>query len=122
ELYKLDEDYSQANDVADEHPEKVKELEALFWTEAAKFQVLPLDWRATERLNAELQGRPTLGGDRTQFVYYPGQIALPNEAAPRVLNKSFTVTAEIDIPEAGAEGMIFTHGGLNGGYGIYLRD
>ena len=55
-------------------------------------------------------------------MYYPGQIALPDGASPPVLNKSFSVIADIEIPEAGAEGMIFTHGGLTGGYGIYLRD
>ncbi len=54
-------------------------------------------------------------------MYYPGQIALPDGAAPQVLNKSFSVTADLDIPEKGAEGMVFTHGGLTGGYGIYLR-
>ena len=90
--------------------------------EAEKYQVLPLDWRAVERLNAELQGRPSLAGKRDDVVYYPGQIALPDGASPQVLNKSFSVTAEIDIPEKGAEGMVYTHGGLTGGYGIYLRD
>lgn len=122
ELYHIDEDFSQAVNLADEHPDKVEELEALFWQEAAKYSVLPLDWRATVRLNAELQGRPSLAGKRDQYVYYPGQIALPDGAAPPVLNKSFSVTMDIDVPEGGAEGMVFTHGGLTGGYGIYLRD
>jgi arylsulfatase len=122
ELYNINDDFSQANNVAAEHPEKVKELEELFWAEAVKYNVLPLDWRGVERLSAELQGRPRLAGDRKIFEYYPGQIALPDSAAPPVLNKSFTVTMDIDIPEDGAEGMIFTHGGLTGGYGIYLKD
>jgi len=122
ELYLVDKDFTQADDVAARYPEKVKELEALFWTEAEKYKVLPLDWRAVERLNAELQGRPSLAGKRAKYVYYPGQIALPDGASPPVLNKSFSVTAELEIPEAGAEGMVFTHGGLTGGYGIYLRE
>ena len=122
ELYNVDKDFSQSEDLAAKHPEKVKELEALFWKEAEKYKVLPLDWRGVERLNAELQGRPSLAGKRDMFVYYPGQIALPDGASPQVLNKSFSVTADIDIPEKGGEGMIFTHGGLTGGYGIYLRD
>ena len=122
ELYHVDEDFTQAEDLAGRHPEKVKELEALFWSEAEKYKVLPLDWRAVERLNGELQGRPSLAGKRNQYVYYPGQIALPDGASPPVLNKSFSVTADIEVPEAGAEGMIYTHGGLTGGYGIYLRD
>src|SRR5262249_13876975 len=94
----------------------------LWWTEAAKYNVLPLDWRGVERLNAEAMGRPSLTGDRRTFTYYPGQIALPNEAAPRILNKSWTLTADIDVPESGVEGMIATHGGLVGGYGLYVRD
>ena len=122
ELYQVDRDFTQAEDLAASHPEKVKELESLFWQEAAKYQVLPLDWRGVERLNAELQGRPSLAGRRTTFVYYPGQVGLPDGAAPPVLNKSFSVTADIEIPENGAEGMILTHGGMTGGYGLYLRD
>lgn len=122
ELYNVERDFSQAEDVAADHPEKVKELERLFWKEAEKYKVLPLDWRAVERLNSELQGRPNIAGKRNRYVYYPGQIALPEGACPPVLNKSFSVTAEIDIPEGGADGMIFTQGGLTGGYGIYLRD
>lgn len=122
ELYDVESDFTQAHDVAAQHPDKVAELEALFWTEAERNQVLPLDWRAVERMNAELQGRPSLAGHRDSFVYYPGQIALPPGAAPPVLNKSFRVTAEIEIPDGGAEGMVFTHGGLTGGYGLYLKD
>ena len=122
ELYNVDKDFSQSEDLAARFPEKVRELESLFWKEAEKYKVLPLDWRAVERLNAELQGRPSLAGQRNRFVYYPGQIALPDGASPQVLNKSFSVTADIEIPDVGAEGMIFTHGGLTGGYGIYLRD
>lgn len=122
ELYDLKKDFSQAVDLSKQNPEKLKELQDLFWVEAAKYNVLPLDWRGVERLNAELQGRPSLAGKRNQFVYYPGQVALPDGASPPVLNKSFSVTADINIPEGGAEGMVYTHGGLTGGFGIYLRD
>src|SRR5262249_23281006 len=65
---------------------------------------------------------PSLAGDRKTFTYYPGQVGLPNEAAPRILNKSWTLTADVEIPEGGAEGMIATHGGLVGGYGLYVRE
>ncbi|MFO0807795.1 MAG: arylsulfatase [Gemmataceae bacterium] len=122
ELYHVDKDFSQADDVAARHPEKVTELDAIFWKEAEKNNVLPLDWRTIERLNSELQGRPSLAGKRNRYVYYPGQVGLPDGASPPVLNRSFTVTAGIDIPERGAEGMIITQGGLTGGYGLYLRD
>lgn len=122
ELYNINKDFTQADNLASQNPDKVKELEALFWKEAEKYHVLPLDWRAVERLNAELQGRPSLAGKRNKFTYYPGQIALPDGASPPVLNKSFSITADIEIPDSGAEGMIYTHGGLTGGLGIYLRD
>jgi arylsulfatase len=123
ELYNVAKDFSQSENLAQSNPEKLKELEALFWQEAEKYHVLPLDWRAVERLNGELQGRPSLGGKRKLFTYYPGQIALPDGASPRVLNKSFSITADIETPADGtAEGMIITHGGLTGGYGIYLQN
>jgi arylsulfatase A-like enzyme len=122
ELYNISEDFSQANDLAAANPQKLRELQDLWWAEAAKYNVLPLDWRATERMNAELMGRPSLAGDRKTFTYYPGQVALPGEAAPRILNKSWTLTADIEVPEGGVEGMIVTHGGLEGGYGLYVRD
>src|SRR5215472_13685535 len=67
-------------------------------------------------------GRPSLAGDRKTFTYYAGQVGLPGEAAPRILNKSWTLTADIDVPDSGVEGMIATHGGLEGGYGLYVRD
>jgi arylsulfatase len=122
ELYHIDEDFSQAVDLATANPQKLRELQDQWWVEAAKYNVLPLDWRAVERLNGELMGRPSLAGSRKAFVYYPGQIGLPNEAAPRILNKSWTLTADIEVPEGGAEGMIATHGGLVGGYGLYVRE
>jgi arylsulfatase len=122
ELYHVDQDFSQANDLARDNPQKLRELQDLWWVEAARYNVLPLDWRAVERLNAELMGRPSLTGNRKTFTYYPGQVALPNEAAPRILNKSWTLTADFEVPKGGAEGMIATHGGLAGGYGLYVRE
>ncbi len=122
ELYQVDNDFSQADDLAAKHPDKVKELEAVFWKEAETYNVLPLDWRTIERLNSELQGRPSLAGKRNKYEYFPGQVGLPSGACPPVLNKSFAITAEINIPEKGADGMIITQGGLTGGFGLYLRD
>lgn len=122
ELYKIDEDFSQAKDLASQYPDKLRELQDLWWAEASKYNVLPLDWRATIRMNAEAMGRPSLVGKRTKAVYYPGMIALPDGACMRMLNKSWTITAEIELPDDKANGMIVTHGGLEGGYGLYLRD
>jgi arylsulfatase len=120
ELYNIDKDFSQADDVAATNPQKLRELQNLWWAEAAKHQVLPLDWRI-ERLNAELMGRPSLSGNAKTLTYYEGQVGLPPEGSPRVLNKSWTLTADIEIPDGGAEGMIVTQGGIVGGYGLYLR-
>jgi arylsulfatase A-like enzyme len=123
ELYNLNEDYSQSNDVAASNAAKLRELQDLWWTEAARYNVLPLDGRKTERLNGELQGRPSLSGKRTSFTYYPGVVALPAGSAPNVLNKSFTITAEIETAaDAAASGAVFSMGGSDGGYGLYVSE
>ena len=121
ELYDIATDFSQAVDLAADNPRKLRELQDVWWAEAAKHNVLPMDWRVVERFNAELAGRPSLGGDAKTLTYYTGQVGLPPEASPRVLNKSWTLTADLDVPKAGAEGIIATHGGIVGGYGLYLR-
>ena len=121
ELYKLDGDFSQAHDVAAEHPEKLRELQDLWWVEAARYSVLPLDWRGTIRMNAEAMGRPNLVGKRTQVTYYPGMVALPDAACLPMLNKSWKITAQVEVP-ANAEGMIITQGGSEGGYGLYFKE
>jgi arylsulfatase len=122
ELYDTAKDFSQADDVAAKYPQKLRELQDLWWAEAAKHDVLPMDWRVSERFNSELAGRPVLGGDAKSFTYYPGQVGLPPDASPRILNRSWTLTADLDVPSSDAEGMIVTQGGGVGGYGLYLRD
>jgi arylsulfatase len=122
ELYKVDEDFSQSNDVAAKYPEKLRELQDLWWVEAAKYNVLPLDWRAGIRMNAEAMGRPSLARGRTSIDYYEGMVGLPNACSPEMLNKSWSITARVDLPDDKCEGMIITHGGSEGGYGLYLRD
>jgi arylsulfatase A-like enzyme len=121
ELYNLDEDFAQAKDLASGNAAKLREMQDLWWTEAARYNVLPLDGRKTERLNGELQGRPSLAGKRTSFTYYPGVVALASGSAPNVLNKSFSVAAEFDSKGAESEGAIFSLGGGDGGYGLYVR-
>jgi arylsulfatase len=122
ELYHVDQDFSQADDLAGAYPQKLRELQDLWWAEAARYNVLPLDWRRLERFNAQLMGRPSLTGGRTTYTYYPGQVALPSEAAPRILNRSWTLNADIEVPEGKADGVIATHGGSVGGWGLYVRD
>ena len=122
ELYNIDEDFSQANDLADRQPEKLRQLQDLWWVEASKYNVLPLDWRGTIRMNAQAMGRPSLIDGRTKMTYFPGTIGLPDAASPPMCNKSWTITANIELENGTESGMIVTHGGLEGGYGLYLRD
>lgn len=122
ELYNVNEDFSQANNLADKHPEKLRQLQDLWWVEASKYHVLPLDWRGSERFNSEAMGRPSLIRGRKLMTYYPGTVGLPDAASPPMINKSWTITADIEATGDKTSGMIVTHGGLEGGYGLYLRD
>src|SRR5512135_2703719 len=118
ELYNIAEDFSQANDLAAKNPEKLKEMQALFLTEAAKYQVLPLDNSVLPRL---LTPRPSGTAGRTTFTYSGENVGIPVGNAPSLLNRDYTITAEIAVPKEGAEGMIATMGGRFGGYGLYLQ-
>lgn len=122
ELYNLDEDFTQAKDLATSNPQKLRELQDMWWSEAARYSVLPLDGRKTERLNGELQGRPSLASGRSSYTYFPGVVALPAGSAPNVLNKSFAITAEIEVKGNEPNGSVFSLGGGDGGYGIYVRN
>jgi hypothetical protein len=121
ELYHIDQDFSQAEDLATKNPEKLKALIDLWWAEAARHDVLPLDWRAVERMSDQLTGRPSLAAGRNTFVYETPLAALPEASAPDLKNKSFTITAEAEIPAEGGDGMIFTQGGITAGWGFYLQ-
>jgi len=118
ELYDIAEDFSQANDLSAKNPEKLKEMQALFLTEAAKHQVLPLDNSILPRL---ITPRPSGTAGRTVFTYQGENVGIPVGSAPHLLNRDYTITAEITVPKAGAEGMIATMGGRFGGYGLYLQ-
>ncbi|WDZ80466.1 arylsulfatase (plasmid) [Ensifer adhaerens] len=117
ELYNVDEDPTQFTDLAASMPDKLKELQGLFYSEAKKYNVLPLDNSTLARWNSP---RPNLTAGRTKFTYSGELSGVPASAAPSTLNKSYTITAEVDIPEDGAEGMIVTEGGRFGGYGLFL--
>ncbi len=117
ELYDLTKDWTQSDNVAATNPDKVKELANLFWEEAAKYQVLPLDTSVATRLVAP---RPSLAAGRTEFAWHGGVTGTPNGDAPNILDASFNFKAEVDIPQGGAEGMIVTQGGRFGGYGFYV--
>jgi arylsulfatase len=117
QLYDLNTDFTQSNDIAAQHPDKVEEMKAAFITEAKKYQVFPLDASVAARIVAP---RPNITAGRTEFVYTRPMVGLPQGDSPFVLNASYTVTAEIEVPEGGAEGMILTSGGRFAGYGFYL--
>ncbi len=117
ELYNLDKDFSQSQNVAAKFPDKVKELKAKFIEEAKKYQVFPMDASVAARIVAP---RPNITAGRTEFVYTKPMVGLPQGDSPMILNCSYTITADIDVPAGGAEGMILTSGGRFGGYGFYL--
>src|SRR4029453_10173167 len=119
ELYGAD-DWTQARDLAAEQPEKLAELQRLFLIEAAKYNVLPLDDRRFERFDPDLAGRPTLiQGDRQ--LLYGGMGRLTESSVVNIKNKSHAGTAEISVPDGGAEGVIIAQGGSIGGWSLYLK-
>jgi arylsulfatase len=117
ELYDLSKDFTQYKDVAKEHPDKLKLMKDLFVTEAAKYDVFPLQGGKSTRL---LVQRPSITAGRKTFTYNGPIYGIPNADSPSTLNRSFTITAEVVIPRDGAEGMLVTCGGRFGGYGMYL--
>jgi arylsulfatase A-like enzyme len=118
ELYNVKDDFSEAVNLADKEPGKLRELQDLFWIEAAKYNVLPLDNSKLERLDVRI--RPSLTRGRSVFTYYPGQTRIPEGAVPDVKNKSWQLAADVEIPAAGAEGVLATQGGRFNGWGLYL--
>jgi arylsulfatase A-like enzyme len=119
QLYDLSKDMNQTTDIAAANPQKVEEMKALFTDEAKKYQVFPLDASVASRIVAP---RPNITAGRTEFVYTRPMVGLPQGDSPLLLNTSYTITAEIDVPEGGADGMLLTSGGRFGGYGFYLKD
>jgi arylsulfatase len=117
ELYNVQEDPTQFNDLAASMPEKVKEMQDIFYAEAKKYDVLPLDNSSLARF---LTPRPSATAGRTVFTYSGELTGVPASAAPSILQKSYTITAVVEIPKGGAQGMIVTQGGRFGGYGLFL--
>jgi arylsulfatase len=119
ELYHLDADFSQADDLAAQDPAKLKELQALFLEEAQKYDVFPLDPRLSERLDSRnrIAGEP-----KTTWTYYGNNVRLPEPIGPMIYPNSHTITAELTIPEGGSEGVIACAGGVSGGWSLYVRD
>ncbi|BCS32295.1 arylsulfatase [Luteitalea sp. TBR-22] len=122
ELYDTRTDFSLANDLAAKDPAKLKEMQALFLSEAAKYHVLPIDDRTLERTNAELVGRLDLMQGRTSLSVYPGMGGLSENVFINTKNKSYSVTAEVTIPSGGGKGVLLAQAGRFGGWSLYLKD
>jgi arylsulfatase A-like enzyme len=114
-------DFSQARDLAREQPERLAHLQRLWLIEAVKYDVLPLDDRSAERVNPDLAGRPSLIHGTSQ-LFFPGMGRLSENSVVNVKNKSFSITAEVDVPDAGADGVVIAQGGRFGGWAVYAKD
>lgn len=122
QLYHVDDDFSSANDLAAKNPQKLKELQDLFMKAAIKNRVLPLDDRFMERINAALVGRPDLMAGRTSLTVFEGMTGMSENVFINIKNRSHTITAEVEIPEGGANGVILAQAGRFGGWSLYLKD
>jgi hypothetical protein len=117
ELYNIADDYSEYNDLAAKMPDKLREMQELFLVEASKYNVFPLDNAILSRL---LAPRPSSTAGRDIFTYSGELAGLDSASAPGIIARSYTITAEVEVPQGGGEGMIVTDGGRFGGYGLYL--
>jgi arylsulfatase len=121
ELYNVAEDFSQANDLAAQNPQKLKELQDLFTKEAIKNHVFPLDDRRVERFNAAIAGRPDLMGPRTSLTLYEGMTGIMENAFINIKGRSHTITAEIEVLQGGANGVIIAQAGRFAGWSLYMK-
>jgi arylsulfatase A-like enzyme len=122
ELYNVNEDFSQSTDLAAQNPAKLKELQALFMSEAERYRVLPIDDRTIERFDSVAAGRPDLMGSRTSLTVYEGMTGMMENAFINVKNRSLTITADVEIPRTGANGVLLCQGGRFGGWSLYVKN
>ncbi|MBI1181165.1 MAG: sulfatase-like hydrolase/transferase [Alphaproteobacteria bacterium] len=116
ELYHVADDYSEAVDLSKANPQKLRDMQNLFWAEAGRNQVLPI------RTELTAEGRPSLAKDRTVFTYPAGMVRISQDTAPHIVNRSFSVEADVVVPQGGAKGVLVTQGGRFGGWGMYVKD
>lgn len=119
ELYNVEEDFSQANDLADREPDKLRELQEMFWAEAEKYNVLPLDDRFVERADVNL--KPSYLRGKTRFLYLSGTTRIPEPSSPPTKNINHTIAAEVEVPEGGGDGVLACCGGEAGGYSFFMN-
>jgi arylsulfatase A-like enzyme len=122
ELYNTAEDFSCANDLAAKNPDKLKEMQTAFLTEAVKYNVLPLDDRVYERFNPAVAGRPDVMGGRTSLTVYEGMTGMKENAFINTKNSSYSITADIEAPGSAASGVILAQGGAHAGWSFYMKD
>jgi arylsulfatase len=120
ELYHVADDFSEAVNLADQNPDKLRDLQLLFYAEAAKYNALPLDDSTIVRFDPAI--RPSLTRGRSEFTYYGGMTRIPEGATPDVKNKSFRITADVVLPKGSEQGVLVTQGGLSGGYALMFEN
>jgi hypothetical protein len=121
ELYNVDVDRSEIHNLAKKYPEKVEELKIRWFVEATKYNVLPLDDRAMSRM-VDTLGQPTLIKNYSKYTYYPRTAEVPESLAANVKNRSHSITARVEIPSEGAEGILLTQGSRFGGYALFVKN
>jgi len=119
ELYNVAEDVAETHNLAEENRSKLVEMIGRWYAEAGKYKVFPVDSRGVMRLADE---RPTIAKDRSSYVYRTGTQPVPSLAAAKVLNRPHSITADVVIPDGGAESVLVSHGGNDGGYSLYIKD
>jgi arylsulfatase A-like enzyme len=122
ELYDTHQDFSLANNLATTNPEKLKAMQDVFMSEAIKNRVLPIDDRVFERVNAETAGRPDLMGGRTSLTLSEGMVGMSENVFINIKNRSLSMTADVEIPQGGSDGVILAQGGRFGGWSLYVKD
>jgi arylsulfatase A-like enzyme len=119
ELYHVEQDWAENHDLAEQHRDKLIELIGMWYVEAGKYNVMPVDGRGVQRFAEE---RPQIAKDRTSYTFFHGTQAVPPNAGPAILNRTHTITADVEIPTGGAEGALISFGGTDGGFSFYLKD
>jgi arylsulfatase A-like enzyme len=119
ELYQVAEDFTESTNLAEQERDRLIAMIGLWYVEAGRYNVLPIDSRGVQRIREE---RPQIAVDRQRYVLYPGTQAIPAAAAPKILNRPFTITAEVNAPANGAEGVLLSMGGNDGGISFYVQD
>jgi hypothetical protein len=119
ELYNINEDFAETNNLADKEKARLIAMIGMWYVEAGKYNVLPIDSRGTQRFGEQ---RPQIAVNRKKYVYYPGTQVVPGSAAPRVINVPHMVSVHASVPQNGAEGVLFSMGGNDGGYSFYVQD